>query len=114
MRTGGISGRLGASISGAGERLSNGRGAIPIPIELVKEMGQCGNTSSDPIPRAEIEPRVFARATDNWPELAARFIVPIRTARSVKDDVTRWVLETLKKEGIDVASETHRRDPAHQ
>lgn len=59
-----------------------------------------------PIPRAEVEPRVFARATDNWLELAARFVVPVRTARTVKDEVTRRILDSLKKEGIEIASET--------
>ncbi len=33
-----IGGRLGASISGAGQRLSHGDGPIRIPIELVKEI----------------------------------------------------------------------------
>ncbi|MDQ3953943.1 MAG: hypothetical protein M3285_00125 [Actinomycetota bacterium] len=59
-----------------------------------------------PIPRAEVEPRVFARATDNWLELAARFVVPVRTAWSVKDEVTRRILKDLQDEGIEIASET--------
>jgi small-conductance mechanosensitive channel len=59
-----------------------------------------------PVPRAEVEPRVFVRATDNWVELAARFPVPVRTARSTKDAVTRRVLERLDEAGIRVASQT--------
>lgn len=36
-----------------------------------------------PVGRAEVEPRVFVRATDNWVELSGRFMVPVRTlARS--------------------------------
>ena len=59
-----------------------------------------------PVPRAEVEPRVFARATDDWMELSARFVVPVRTARSVKDELTRRVLERLDADGIELGSET--------
>ncbi len=59
-----------------------------------------------PVPRAELEPRVFARATDNWMELSARFVVPVRTARSVKDAMTRRVWERLDAAGIQIASQT--------
>ena len=59
-----------------------------------------------PVPETELEPRVFARATDNWMELAARFVVPIRSARSLKNEMTRRVLEQLEAEGIEVASAT--------
>lgn len=59
-----------------------------------------------PVPRADLEPRVFVRATDNWMELSARFIVPVRTARSVKDELTRRVHERFEAAGIAVASET--------
>lgn len=63
-------------------------------------------TRSYPVPRTEVEPRVFARATDDYLELSARFVVPVRTARSVKDDLTRRVMERLATSGIDVASTT--------
>ncbi len=63
-------------------------------------------TKRYPVPRAEVEPRVFMRATDNWMELAARFVVPTRTARSVKDAVTRRIIERFEGAGIEVASET--------
>lgn len=59
-----------------------------------------------PVPQAEVEPRVFVRVTDNWVELAARFVVPIRAARTVKDEITRRVLERFEEAGIEVASET--------
>lgn len=59
-----------------------------------------------PVPRTEVEPRVFVRATDNWIELAARFVVPVRTARRVKSDLTRRVMERLDEAGIGVASAT--------
>ncbi len=68
-----------------------------------------------PVARTEVEPRVFVRATDNYLELAARFVVPVRTARWVKDDLTRRVLERFAEAGITVASSTEdvtiRSDP---
>ncbi len=59
-----------------------------------------------PVGRAEVEPRVFVRSTDNYMELSARFVVPVRTARSVKDDMTRRVTDRLAAAGIEVASTT--------
>jgi small-conductance mechanosensitive channel len=59
-----------------------------------------------PVPITEVQPRVFVRATDNWIELTARFVVPLRTARSVKDQLTRRVLARLEEAGIPVASQT--------
>ena len=59
-----------------------------------------------PVGRAEVEPRVFVRSTDNYMELSARFVVPVRTARSVKDDMTRRVTARLADSGIEVASTT--------
>lgn len=61
---------------------------------------------SYPIPPTDLEPRVFVRATDNSIELAARFVVPVRTARRAKDDISRHVIEQLRRNGIDVASAT--------
>jgi small-conductance mechanosensitive channel len=60
-----------------------------------------------PLARTEVEPRVFIRATDNYLELAARFVVPVRTARWVKDALTRQILDRLEEAGIAVASQTH-------
>ncbi len=57
-----------------------------------------------PLPKAEVEPRVFARATDNYMELSARFVVPVRTARTTKDTMTRKVVDRLAEAGIEVAS----------
>ena len=63
-------------------------------------------TQRYPVPRTEVEPRVFVRATDNYMELSARFVVPMRTARSTKDAMTRRVVERLAAAGITVASTT--------
>jgi small-conductance mechanosensitive channel len=59
-----------------------------------------------PVGRTEVEPRVFVRATDNWIELSARFVVPVRAARKVKDELTRRVLDRLAERGLPVASTT--------
>ena len=59
-----------------------------------------------PVPRVEVEPHVFVRATDNWMELAARFIVPVRTSRSVKDGLFRRITRRLDEAGVEIASET--------
>ena len=59
-----------------------------------------------PVPRTELEPRVFVRVTDNWMELSARFVAPVRTARTVKDALTRQIAERLDQAGIQLASET--------
>ena len=59
-----------------------------------------------PVPRAEVEPRVYAMATDDYLELSARFVVPVRTARTVKDDLTRTVLRRFESAGITIASTT--------
>jgi small-conductance mechanosensitive channel len=59
-----------------------------------------------PVGRTEVEPRVFVRATDNWIELSARFVVPVRAARKVKDELTRRVLDRLAEHGLAVASTT--------
>ena len=60
-----------------------------------------------PIARTEVESRVFIRATDNYLELAARFVVPVRTARWATDEVTRRILLRLEEAGIPVSSSTH-------
>lgn len=59
-----------------------------------------------PVPRAEIEPRVFVRATDNWMEISGRFLLPVRTSRAVKDETTRRVIDRFDKAGIEIASQT--------
>jgi small-conductance mechanosensitive channel len=59
-----------------------------------------------PVPRAEVEPRVYANTTDNYLELSARFVVPVRTARTVKDELTRRVLARFDAAGVTIASTT--------
>lgn len=59
-----------------------------------------------PVARTEVDPRVFVRATDNYMELAARFVVPVRMARWCKDELTRRTLDRFDAQGIAVASQT--------
>jgi small-conductance mechanosensitive channel len=59
-----------------------------------------------PVPQTELEPRVFVRMTDNWMELAARFVVPVRQARTLNSDLARRVRERFDAAGIQVASTT--------
>lgn len=63
-------------------------------------------TDRYPVARTDVEPRVFMRATDNWNDLSARFIVPVTSARQAKDAMTRRILERFAQAGIEVASET--------
>ncbi len=78
-------------------RVSTSEGAR----EAIEEMAR-----RYPVPRAEVEPRVFVRATDNYMVLSARFVVPIRTARTAKDAMSRRVMDRLDEVGIAVASVT--------
>lgn len=48
-----------------------------------------------PVPEAELVPRVFATVGQDGIRLAARFIVPTRTARSVKDELVRRIEKRL-------------------
>jgi small-conductance mechanosensitive channel len=59
-----------------------------------------------PIPVTDVEPRVYTTATDNYIELTARFVVPVRRARLVKDELTRTVVRRLAESGIEIASTT--------
>ncbi len=99
---------------------------VPVPYDddwqraeqILREEAERASSSADarrameevrrryPVGRAEVEPRVFVRATDNWIELAARFVVPVRNARAVKDEMTRRVLDRFAEESITVASAT--------
>lgn len=68
---------------------------------------------SAPVKRAEIEPRVFVRVDQRWVELSARFVVPVREARSTKDALTRRVLDRLQAAGIELAMDSVQVDLAN-
>ncbi len=54
----------------------------------------------------DVEPRVFVRVVEGDIELTARFVVAVRRARTVKDAITRRVLEQLADAGIALAYPT--------
>ncbi|HET7369609.1 MAG TPA: mechanosensitive ion channel domain-containing protein [Gammaproteobacteria bacterium] len=56
---------------------------------------------------ADFEPRVFYRLTDNWLELAVRFVVLERGIRDIKDAMSREILAGLDAAGIGIASATY-------
>jgi small-conductance mechanosensitive channel len=57
-----------------------------------------------PGPATEVEPRVFVSADEDYMRLAARFVVPTRSARSVVDEITRSVHTRLEAAGVEVVS----------
>lgn len=57
-----------------------------------------------PVPATEVEPLVFAEADEDYMRLYARFVVPIRTTRTVRDEFTRSVHQRFATEGIEVVS----------
>jgi small-conductance mechanosensitive channel len=54
----------------------------------------------------DVESRVFVRVVEGDIELTARFVVAVRRARTVKDAITRRVLEQLADAGIALAYPT--------
>lgn len=54
----------------------------------------------------DLHPRVFYKMTDNWVELALRFVVEADRVRVVKDAMTREVLTAFEASGIGIASTT--------
>lgn len=55
----------------------------------------------------DLEPRVYMRITDNWLELTLRFIVRTHLIRSVKDAMSRQIIDELDKVDIGIASATY-------
>lgn len=59
------------------------------------------------VERAELDPKVFVTLTDNWIELAVRFVVREHGIRVVKDKMSREILGKLNEAGIGIASGTY-------
>ena len=57
--------------------------------------------------RSELEPCVYWRLTDNWIEMAVRFIVTDSGIRDIKTRISRDLLEELDRAGIGIASGTY-------
>jgi small-conductance mechanosensitive channel len=79
------------------ERVSDSEGARQAIEEMRRRF---------PIPAHEVDPQVYVTLTDNWVELAARFVIPVRRARTIKDQMSRAIRERFDEAGIRVASTT--------
>lgn len=55
----------------------------------------------------DLEPRVFLRITDNWVELTIRFLCSNHAIRSLKDHISRDILNGFEKANIGIASSTY-------
>jgi small-conductance mechanosensitive channel len=55
----------------------------------------------------ELTPRVYWQLTDNWVEMALRFVTRERGVRELKDAMSRDILSELEKAGIPIASGTY-------
>jgi hypothetical protein len=54
-----------------------------------------------------LAPHVYLRITDNWVELALRFIVPVHGVRAIKDAMNRDILAAFAGAGLEIASTTY-------
>jgi small-conductance mechanosensitive channel len=59
------------------------------------------------IERADLKPHVYLRITDNWVELAVRFLCKTHDIRALKDRISREILAGLEGAGIGIASGTY-------
>jgi small-conductance mechanosensitive channel len=59
------------------------------------------------ITRADIQPRVYMRLTDNWLELTVRFLCSDHDVRGVKDRMSREIIQALDEAKIAIASATY-------
>jgi small-conductance mechanosensitive channel len=73
-----------------------------VPAERLEELERLYG-----LKHLDIEPRVFWRITDNWLELALRFLSHDHGTRAVKDRMSRDILAALDQAGIGVASATY-------
>jgi len=55
----------------------------------------------------EMQPTIFMRLTDNWVEMAVRFVTEDHGVRRVKDAMTREILDRLDAAKIGIASSTY-------
>jgi small-conductance mechanosensitive channel len=53
------------------------------------------------------EPRTFLRLTDNWLEIAVRFLARDHGVRGLKDAITRDILDGFDAAGFEIASATY-------
>ncbi|HEU5001987.1 MAG TPA: mechanosensitive ion channel domain-containing protein [Actinomycetota bacterium] len=59
-----------------------------------------------PVPKADVQPRVFVQATSNYAQLSVRFVIPVRASRAVQDAMTRRILARFQEAGVEIGSST--------
>lgn len=59
------------------------------------------------VEQADIQPRVYLRITDNWIELAVRFLCGTHHVRGLKDQISRQIMDDLDAAKIGIASSTY-------
>ena len=59
------------------------------------------------IERADLDPRVYLRITDNWVELSVRFLCGTHAVRALKDKISRQIMDRLDEAKIGIASSTY-------
>lgn len=59
------------------------------------------------VKREELEPKVYYTLTDNWVQLAVRFITEDHGIRGLKDAMSRDILREFNSAGIGIASGTY-------
>ena len=50
---------------------------------------------------------MYLRLTDNWIELALRFVAPVHGVRTLKDAMSREIVAGFEAAGLEVASGTY-------
>ncbi len=76
----------------------------------LQEAGQAGTDAMlrrYAMPLEDLGPRVFLRITDNWVELALRFVAPSHGSRVLKNAMSRDILDAFDAAGIGIASSTY-------
>ena len=65
-------------------------------------------TERYPLPEGTgIEPCVYLRLTDNWVELSLRFLAPVHGVRTLKNAMSRDIIDELDRAKIGIASSTY-------
>lgn len=58
------------------------------------------------VQESEVAPQVFVGLTDNWISLVARFVIPVRSARRVKSEISERLLVRYSQGNVTIASAT--------
>ena len=84
--------------------------AIAIWKEIISELSKAALKEMERryfMHRSEIAPQVFWRLTDNWLEMAVRFVTKEFGTRRLKDRMSREILGAFDEAGLEIASATY-------